>query len=330
MQISAASLQWGEPVTSLLLLSVITWTLSTASGPICLSCQDISATSNCSNITVCKDGEGCYAREVLQTTGSAVLERGCLSNQLCSILESTAVGVGRRDNMRDKRDVTSCYRCCEKDLCNAHICDVALPTSPISPPSTTPSNSLATALLPVYSGTPVTCFTCTDTTSIATCTATTTCTAGQQCYLTRASLGGSTHFSMGCEDSHICPHYSAGVPVQSPFCKGCCDTDRCNVKLCGLHVFPELVHKPVNRTLEVDDVTKLQCEADQNSNSTLIWTFESPSGSTVMPKPVAFGNGNTTAFFMITPRHFGKWTCTAKNSFGMSSASAFITHLSST
>ncbi|XP_033724881.1 uncharacterized protein LOC117314895 [Pecten maximus] len=328
MKVSLTSLQLREPLTSLLVLCIMTWTLTlcTARGPICMKCQNITNNGNCSNITRCNDGEGCYAREVITATGSAVLQTGCLAHQLCTILESTAVGIGRRDNTGEirKRDVTSCYRCCEKDLCNEHICDVVLPTSPIS---TQPPNSLVTTPTP---GKQVTCFICSDATNVTDCTTTSTCAVGQQCYTTRASLAGNIHYSMGCEESNICPHYSTVPSAQSPFCKRCCDSDRCNIKLCGLHLIPELVTKPVNRTLEVDDVTRLRCEADQASNATLSWMFESPSGSTVLPKPVAFGKGNTTAFFQITPQHFGKWTCIATNSFGNSSASAYITHLSST
>ncbi|XP_060073453.1 uncharacterized protein LOC132553241 [Ylistrum balloti] len=334
MRISLTSLKLSEPLTSLklseyltslvLVLCIMTWMLSlcSARGLICMKCQNITNSGNCSNTTMCNDGEDCYAREIVRNDGSTILEADCLSHQVCTVLHSPIVTVGRRDETKagkkHGRVVTNCNKCCTKDLCNEHICDVAVPTGPIS---TSPANSIVTT---PTSSTLRSCYTCSDVTKFTDCTVISTCAAGQQCYTTRATLGGNTHYSMGCEDNQICPLYTSGS--QSPFCKQCCDSDHCNIGLCGLHVLPELVIKPFNRTLEVEDVTKLRCEADNLSNATLTWTFESPTGSTVLPKPLTFGPRNTTAFFQITNNHFGEWTCTATNIFGSASASAFISH----
>ncbi|OWF47321.1 uncharacterized protein LOC110454495 [Mizuhopecten yessoensis] len=318
MRATMTSLQVREPLTSLLVICVIMWTLTscTARGPICMQCHNVTNNSNCSGITMCPEGEGCYAREIVRVTGSVVVERGCLSHKDCSILQSTAVGIG-------KRDATGCYRCCTRDLCNEHICDLGQISTP------PPNSFLTTATSGNVTQNLRSCFRCSDATKVTDCQVSLACAAGQECYTTRATLGTTTHYSMGCESRQACTHYTGVASNQAPFCKRCCDADGCNVDLCGLHLLPEIVTKPFNRTLEVDDVTRLRCEADQSSNATLTWTFESATGTSVFPKPVAFGPRNTTAFFQITHNHFGKWTCIATNSFGSTSASAFIKHLSS-
>ncbi|XP_062602542.1 uncharacterized protein LOC134264264, partial [Saccostrea cucullata] len=96
-------------------------------GPRCLSCSGVPILTDCNNIVECGNGEGCFTRKVTTDVGTIVYEAGCISMQVCNILNV----LGKNSGL-GKRDITNCYECCSGGNhtdagsipCNTHLCGI--------------------------------------------------------------------------------------------------------------------------------------------------------------------------------------------------------------
>ncbi|XP_033724989.1 uncharacterized protein LOC117314975 isoform X2 [Pecten maximus] len=185
----------------------------------CYSCTGVSRKEDCNKVVECSTDEICFSRRTVSTTGNVTFDYGCLSNSECGTLSSSPV-VGRKRGIRDSG---RCIQCCDADAmgctdqnssscgCNRDLCGL-------------PENGEKI------------CFSCDDVRHPSECTTTKSCFADEMCSTNQQAYDGHTiRYNLGCERKMVCSVYASQGDYPGRFCTKCCDTNFCNIALCGTH-----------------------------------------------------------------------------------------------
>ncbi|XP_048749835.2 uncharacterized protein LOC125661728 [Ostrea edulis] len=283
----------------------------------CFNCNGVSDQKDCNVITSCGENEACYVRKFTQYNGKPLFESGCISKQNCQIIHQVS-GLGR------KRDdgITNCYECCTTGNgtypCNDNLCG--------NPPATEKR-----------------CYSCSDTINPEDCENVVSCDQDSMCHTGTYihPLSREIRYTLGCLGKTTCTalmnHWhsyqtssqsSGHITLQH--CNDCCNTDFCNIRLCGIpkRVKPVFIQKPDNSTLRPEfEGVILVCKTDPTSNATLHWEFKGLSGGTTISsqaREISVPNNVNLTIFPVHQSDMGEYICSATNSVGTSTTSAFL------
>lgn len=139
----------------------------------CKICPDgVSSDGYCSKVGDCSGDSVCYTSVTDEGFGQKKVVTGCMSKQVC-----------RNNGIQVKRQVGNqiCFDCCDTDMCNSRLCNIALPSGFHE------------------------CFGCDSVSSPSACDTSKLCTSDQYCMTEYRYTGAqSGTYRMDCESSKMC------------------------------------------------------------------------------------------------------------------------------
>ena len=179
---------------------------SSAVGVNCFACKGISSLRYCDQIQRCKQDEVCYVSKSKNQDGRVRYSSGCISNQLCSSVNSNNTG-------------NSCLHCCSKNYCNHAGCG----------DSGFGDRSNRGPL----------CLDCSNIGSAGNCDTVKLCASNQACHVEEHVWGDNKRmYNLGCKTKFSCAFGLKRLTAErsSALCSTCCDDDFCN-KNCTASVY---------------------------------------------------------------------------------------------
>lgn len=172
----------------------------------CFHCTNVEDPTNCTTVTTCGPDQMCSLRQFVTPEGSVLYSSQCLDKTKCGTLSQI---VGRRHVAERATDVTTCYQCCDKDLCNNEGCSTkAVPRDQRGP----------------Y------CYTCDASLDPSACNDVSICKENEQCIVYISPELSSTSqpvYKSMCESKTACTALSH-IYGNSSCLPMCCEQDFCN------------------------------------------------------------------------------------------------------
>ncbi|XP_078338646.1 uncharacterized protein LOC111100018 [Crassostrea virginica] len=197
----------------------------------CHNCHDTHQPSSCNRTTTCGTSETCVITAALDHSYRLTYRQGCFPKQNCSLFV--------HDNVSGRRNTVLPGDCCYTSFCNHYKPEAVTET-------------------------PLTCYSCAETSHPRQCNVTTQCHAHQLCVVTQ-SLNAEFKlvYRLGCMDRHQCEAFRHdGLGTKRSFTANgdCCEHDRCN------SLTPDEIAKPSFNAKECKDIDANVCQALRHSS----------------------------------------------------------------